>query len=851
MIRFLWDMPWLWWLRVRKRPGQEALAIAGIAIGVALLFAVQVANTSVTGSVRELTEGITGASSLTLAARDPHGIDAGLAERAAALDGVEAAAPVLFVRANAARADGSGATVPVQLAGVDDRFAAVSGDLVDGFGGQFGVQLRRALLMPSGLAARLGVETGDPLDLAVGGRSHRVFVSTVVGPGQVGPLADSAVVAAPLRFAQELAGMDGRATHLLVAPADGRTADARAALTALAADRADVVAGDHEADLVEQAAAPNEQSTGMFAAISMLVGLLFTFNAMLLTLPERRRFVAELRMQGFGRLQLATLVLFEALAIGLLGSLAGLLLGDLLSRHVFHAEPGYLVFAFPVGTQRIVSAEAIALAFAGGLLATLVASTRLLVDAASAVPLATAYRSSDEPGEGIPARLRPWLVAAAAVLVAGAIGIYLLAPALTVVGVGAIGVAAVLLLPAAVDGALRIADRLADTGIGGLLSISVAELRANTTRAVALAATGALAVFGSVAIEGAHRDLLRGLDDMQASYVGTADVWVTTGGDENALTTTPFRFPTALDALHDEPRVAAVRPYRGGFLDVAGHRTWVIAREDGHGDPIPARQLVDGDRASATAALRDGSGVVLSDGLAADLGVAVGDDVPLPTPSGTRPVEVAATTTNLGWAPGAFLIGGDAFRDWWASDDVTGVEVDLAAGVSPQEGRALVAAALPPGSALTVETAVQRLDRLERLSRAGLDRLSQISTLMLVAAALAMAAAMSGAIWQQRRRLAVLRMQGFDVEQVWATLVLQSAIVLSVCAGVGAAAGLGGQVLATRWVTLTTGFPSIFSPALALAGLTFAGVALVATLVVAIPGWFAARVSPTASFQGD
>jgi putative ABC transport system permease protein len=850
-MRFLADLPWLSWLRVRKRPGQEALAVLGIATGVALLFAVQIANTSVTGSVRELTDGITGSASLALVARGPHGVETSLADRARALDGVQAAAPALFVRANVRARDGDGAAAPVQLVGVDDRFASLSGKLVHGFGGSLGVRLRRALLLPEGLARRLGVSTGDQLDLTVGGRSHAVFVSTVVGRAQVGQLVDSSVVVAPLRFAQELAGLSDRVTHVLVDTDRGREADVRAALAGVADDRSDVVPSDNEARLIEQAAGPNEQSTGMFAAISMLVGVLFTFNAMLLTLPERRRFIAELRMQGFGRAQLATLVVFEALLVGMVGSVLGLLLGDLLSRYVFHAVPGYLAFAFPIGTQRIVSPEAIAIAFGGGVLATFVAASRLLFDACSAHSLDSAYRSSEEPGASVPAAARRWLVLSACALIAAAAAIYLLAPALTTVGVGALGVATVLLLPTAIDGALRLADRIAGTGRGGLLAIAVSELRANATRAIAVAATLALAVFGSVAIEGAHQDLLRGLDDNQASFARTADVWVTAGGDENVLTTTPFAAPAALGALEASPLVERVRPYRGGFLDLAGHRVWVIARERSEANPIPPRQLVDGDRDAATRALRAGDAIVVSDGLADHLGVGVGDTVALPTPTGTRRLRVGATITNLGWSPGTVLMSGEAFRSYWDSGDVSGVEIALAPGVRPEDGRDVVASAMPPGTSLTVETAAQRLDRFKRLSRDGLDRLSQISTLMLVAAALAMAAAMSAAIWQQRRRLAVLRMQGFDVEQVWATLVLQSMVVLAVGAGMGAAAGLAGQVLATRWVTLTTGFPSIFSPAFALAGLTFAGVAIVATVVISVPGYFAARVSPTASFQGD
>lgn len=851
MIRFAGDLPWLFWLRVRKRPGQEALAVLGIAIGVALLFAVQIANSSVTGSVRELTGGITGSAQLAVVARDPHGVSAALAGRARAVDGVRAAAPVLFTRANVRARGAREPSAPVQLVGVDDDFAALSGRLVRGFGGPFGVRLRRALLLPEGLAKRLGAETGDQLELAVGGRANTVFVSTVVGSAQVGPLADSAVVVAPLGFAQELAGLRGRVTHVLVATDRGREGDVRARLASVAGDRVDVVASDNEARLIEQAAGPSEQSTGMFAAISMLVGVLFTFNAMLLTLPERRRFLAELRMQGFGRAQLAALVAFEALVVGVVGSGLGLLLGELLSRYVFHAVPGYLAFAFPIGTQRIVTTEAVVIAFAGGLLATFIAASRLLFDACSSRALDGAHRSGDEPGEGIPAAARRWLVLLSGVLVAVAAAIYLFAPGITTLGVGALGLATVMLLPSAVHGALRVADRIANANGGGLLSISVSELRANTTRAIALAATGALAVFGSVAIEGAHQDLLRGLDDNQASYTQTADVWVTAGGDENILTTTPFAVPATMRVITASPLVEGVRPYRGGFLDLDGRRVWIIARDRAEARPIPPRQLVDGDDARANAALRAGGSVVLSDGLADQLGVAVGGTVELPTPSGMQRMSVAATITNLGWSPGTILMAGADFRRFWGSADVTGLEVDLVPSLGPATGRRLIASAMPPGTSLTVETADQRLARFMRLSRDGLDRLSQISTLMLIAAALAMAAAMSGAIWQQRRRLAVLRMQGFDVEQVWTTLVLQSVIVLAVGSGVGAAAGLAGQVLATRWVTLTTGFPSIFSPALALAALTFAGVALVATAVVAIPGYFAARVSPTVSFESD
>jgi putative ABC transport system permease protein len=841
-------LPWLYWLRLRKWPVQEVLAALGIAIGVALVFAVQVANSSVTGSVKQMVDGITGSSKYALTARDQDGFPERLFRQVRAQPDIQAAAPVILARATVSTPNGRAS---VELAGVTLDFADLNGRLVRSFGGTYGVRLTpNSLLLPEKIASQLGVGSGDELHLDVFGRTRTVHVAATVGQGQVGTLADSPVVVGSLAFVQELTGLDGRVTHILVTPRPGLEEPVRDALTTIAADRVDVVPSDNEARLISQAAGPNEQSTGMFAAISMVVGVLFAFNAMLLTVPERRRTTAEMWMQGFSRAQLSAMLIFEALVLGAVASAIGLILGDQLSRHVFHADPGYLSFAFPVGHARIVSFRDIAIAFGGGILATLVATARPLIDVFANGSAADAEHAAEGPSEGVPERARRRLLAGAAGLIAFAAAILLLRPSWTHAGIAALGVSLLLVLPSALAGTLKLVER-ASSGRGGrLLFVAVFELRANATRATALAATGALAIFGSVAIEGAHRDLQRGLDDFGAAYVGTADIWVSSGGDDNALLTTPFTVPPALRTLGDSRAVAAARLDRGGFVDIAGRRVWLIARAPSERAPIPAGEVVDGTLEEATSRLREGGSIVASVGLADHLGVKVGDALRLPTPTGTVPLRLAATTTNLGWSPGTLLLSADDYRRLWGSDAVTAMEIDLNPGTSPAVGRRLVEGALA-GTSLTVETSDQRLSRIKRLTRQGLDRLSQISTLMLVAAAFAMATAMSAAVWQQRSRLAVLRMLGFDTGQVWRVLLLQSALVLVVGAALGATFGLAGQVLATRWVTLTTGFPSIFSPAFALAGLTFAGVSLVALLAIAAPGYAASRVPPSAAFDGD
>jgi putative ABC transport system permease protein len=405
-------------------------------------------------------------------------------------------------------------------------------------------------------------------------------------------------------------------------------------------------------------------------------------------------------------------------------------------------------------------------------------------------------------------------------------------------------------VPASLAGMLMVVDRLIDGVRGSSLPIAVMELRSSLTRATALAATGALALFGTVAIQGAHRDLLHGLDVTAAAMLDTTDVWVTAAGDENILMTTPFAQPHRR-ALLASGAVASVRAYRGEFLDMAGRRVWVMARPPGDRPIISPTDIQHGGIVRSMRLVRGGGWAAVSASIADDMHVGVGDRMTIPTPTGPQTLRVAAIVSNLGWAPGSLVLNGEDYHRWWPGTDVTALEVGLRPGVSPAAGKAAIERALPAGSPLLVETQTERKARFGRLERQGLNRLSQISTLLLIAAVLAMGAAMAGTVWQQRRRLATLRMQGFSVGRILRLLLTQAFLVLAAGAIIGVVFGLCGQALGTRWLELTTGFPTIFTLGLALAATTLATVAALALIVVLIPGYFAARTGPSLAFRTD
>jgi putative ABC transport system permease protein len=831
--------------RVRAHPLQELLALIGIAVGVALVFAVQVANTSVVGSVDQLVRGITGPAQLRVTARDLRGFDARTARQIAQLPGVQAAAPLIDVRV---QLRGRGGTASASLLGGDRRLVQIGGALLRQFAGP---QLRAAGLvaLPRPLARAIGAGLGDTIAVSATARTHRVTIGTVLTADDIGALARSPILLAPLAEAQRLSDLRGRVTSVLVVARPHRVAQVRAALRRLAGERLNVTAGDAEARLLRQASAPNDQSTALFAAISALVGLLFAFNAMLLTVPERRRFLADLRLEGLGDLTVVWLVLFDALVLGIAACALGLALGDELSSHAFHAAPGYLSFAFSIGDQRIVDARSVALAVAGGMLATLLAAMRPLADLLSRRPLDDIYREDDERDEDTFVQ-RGWIVAGGILLIAAAAVVLVLLPSATAAGIALLVGGMVLSLPALLALALRAFEALSHRSHSPVLIVALGELRATTTRSLALAATGALAVFGSVAVEGAHADLQRALDGGARQLSAKADLWAMPPSDADVLATDPFPPGRALAAAASVPGVRAVRAYRGGFLDVGDRRVWVVAPPRSDPEPVLALHLRSGSLALATRRLRGHGWVALSHALVARQRLRIGDTVTLPTPR-SLPLRLAAVLTNMGWSSGAAVLNASDYRRAWGSSDVTELGLLLAPSASPARVAAQLRRALGSRTGLTVETPQQREQRFRAKSRQGLSRLTQIATLVLIAAALALAAALGGVIWSRRPRLTTLKLSGFSDGEVWRALVLESAIVLGIGCAIGALFGLAGQYMLTRWLSISTDFPTEYTPAGLLALATLLGVTLVAVAMAALPGYLAARVEPTPAAPGQ
>ena len=133
----------------------------------------------------------------------------------------------------------------------------------------------------------------------------------------------------------------------------------------------------------------------------------------------------------------------------------------------------------------------------------------------------------------------------------------------------------------------------------------------------------------------------------------------------------------------------------------------------------------------------------------------------------------------------------------------------------------------------------------------GLGQLREISTLLLLAAISAMAAALASSLWQRREWLAGLRLSGARPRRLRRILLLEATLMLGAGCLTGAVAGIFGEIVIDGYLRQVTGFPlaSIVTGARPLE--VFALVLAIALVIMTIPGWLVSRVSPGLALEHD
>ncbi|MEM6639895.1 MAG: FtsX-like permease family protein, partial [Pseudomonadota bacterium] len=656
----------------RRHPGQLILALSGIALGVAVVVAVDLAN-SISLRAFELSKRLT-------TPRATHVIEAVTgslttdAYRQLRVDqGIERAAPVLEGRVSlASGTDGTSETIAVL--GIDpiaELTFASQGGLAAGTDDGQSVDIGRlisqpgAVLVPEALAARLGVAAGDSLPVKAGNEEATLHVTAVIalasgrGSGASGPFI------VDIATAQELFAVYDKLTRieLKLTPDEAdrlaRTLDPGVTLN-------EAGSGD---DVTDQMLSAFRINLTALSLLALVVGMLLIYATMSFAVVQRRRTFGTLRALGVTSEELTRSVLLEALMLGLLATGLGLLLGYALSRTLTDLV---LTTINDLYFQTQISPKDIAVlpfvkAGVLGVGATVVAALLPAVEAAKEPARTALSRVSYE--QTMQRRFRAAPVVAMAALAFGLVCLALPGDALLPAFAGLFGVlvAYAVLVPTVTGAALNIILRVVQPVAGLPVRLALRGAVASLSR-TAIAVTALTVAVATVVGIGVMIDSFRGSVALWLDEALIADWYLVT------LDRTQDGFNAAerrqIEAL---PGVAGLSLSR--TLTLTTPSGDIAIRAAGAGPKGYGEKLVVGDPTTAFDALDSGEAALLSEPFARRRGLTPGDTIELPSPAGPAVFRIVGVFRDYRTRDSAVMLPYTVVTRIWGDMDPVGVGV--------------------------------------------------------------------------------------------------------------------------------------------------------------------------------
>ncbi len=804
------------WRSLRARPLRSFLTVAGVALGVAVLFASLSAGAAMDAAVERAAADEMGRAAVRVEALEERGLGPDTRAIIAAAPGVGVAAPALerrtYLAAGLERGLADQLPAPVTVLGVDPTLEPQLHDMPLAGGRLLDATDTRRALVAATLAEAEGLRLGDSLTLSgavESGPQDFTIVGIVSGDGYV-PGAAGRLVIVPLTEAQalfdtggvtrvDLGLRPGVSTGDVTAQLEG-SIDTEPYLLSLASDTADSLrsgTSDLRATLL------------LVAAVVLFAGAFLIFNTLSMTVSERTREVALLRAAGTTRPQVMTLMLLQALALGVAGSLAGVAAGVGAAALTLAWVGSTATLAF--GPPDLGPAS-VAVALAIGVLVTLAASLEPAWRASRITPIEALRRGPAGAAAGV-ARLR-WLalvfaalaVAALAIWPRGAGGSGDIAPT-TAIGSGPWG-------PLVVYGLLLALVLAVPRVLGPLLRLvgipfALFRTQVRLARSSLARDTSRTALTAGALMIGLAMMVALGMAAQNVRRIGQGWLAETIPGSELLTSIRPVPIDSEIrDDIAALPGVESVSPI--GLFGVP----WEGVRQEaaavvGSDFASDGRLIfLEGDPAAAFAALDAGGSVIVPRSLRAEADIHVGDTLTFAT--GPEPTKLRVAGVVAHSIPGdsqeAILIGwADATTSFGvAGADFYAVRYDpgLDESAHPAVHALARSYALEPSDLERIRGTVgDALDRLFRL----LDAMALIAV---VVAGLGMVNTLSMSVLERVREIGVLRAIGMSSRQVWGMVVVEAGLLGIASAVVGAVVGLvvGGLLIAWSAGGLAGGF---------------------------------------------
>ena len=814
---------------------QALLALVGIVMGVAVVLAVDLANSAARASFALSSTQLQGAATHRIIGNAGE-VPAQLYSRLFTTPGHPLMAPVISTRVQLENQPGR-----LRLIGLD-LFAegAFRADLPLAIRGE--VSLAQWLSRPDALALSqaaadaLGVKLDSMLTIRHQGQPYALKVFAISASSSV---ASGDLLVVDIATAQAITGMQTSLSYidLILREADLDWLKKRLPQSVKLIDIKQQTEG-----IVGLSAAFELNLTAM-SLLALLVGLFLIFNAMSFSVVQRRTLLGRLRALGVHPEEIYRVILAEAFVLGIVGTLIGFALGSLLGEGLTR-----IVAATVSELYYEVSADAMQLSWlsfskAGllGLVGTLVATWLPARQAARTPALTSLSRAALED---FTQRKLPLLAITGLLLVVIGLLLAFLLPGGVISGFA--GLFIVLLGAALVTPlGLPIAHGLLrHLPLGGVWRMATRDLNRHVSRlgtaAAALMVALAATVGISVMVDSMRTSVSDWLEDLLS-----ADLYIAAEGFHHDATL-PQPVLTQAPLLTG---VADISLYRDNRIQIGNHPTRVVAarlaeRSQAGFDLVAVADSNPWDR------YLQGE-VMISEPLAYRMNLQPGEQLRVPTPQGDRAFRVTAIFRDYASEHGRFFIDLQHYRQHWSDPQID----TLALFSTTSDGRALQQAASERFDA-DYRLHYTNAREIYKESMAVFDRTFRITEVLrllsILVAFIGILSALMAVQLERRKEFAILRALGMTRLQVSLLVMIESSILGLLAALFSIPTGLALAWVLTDAIQLrafgwTMPFLVSASPLL---WTLFIGVSA-AWLASLYPAWQASRSDPAPQMRED
>lgn len=774
---------------------RTSLTIAGIAVGVAVVVAIQLANQSALRAFRESVDAVAGRANFQVVS------DAGVVSE----DVLLRLQPLWHTGARFAPViDVEGvlepSRTPIRLLGVDlfsdlhfrdYRYATVltSESAAAPASAQQYLELfrRDSVVLPAPFARRNGLSIGSAVTLNINGQRQRLIVRGLLDAHGPATAFNGSIAIVDIATAQKNFGMRGELTRIDLIV--GEEKPLVAAVEKLLPPGTRLERPSRRNERVDRMLRAFRVNLFALAGVALLVGMFLVYNTVLISILRRRRDVGILRTLGTSPRQIFFAFLAEGALLGVLGSVMGIVFGNALAAGILRLVGRTINALYVTSRPEAVTLTpgVIAAGVAVGSFLSVISAIQPALEAAR-VPPATMIRA------GLQQRVAPgWRlpVIAAVSFALGALAT-LIPPAGGVAVGGYLAVLFVVagfsaLAPAVVRRTSSLLRPIMTRLFGIVGSVAAASVPASLRRTSIAGAALALAIGMMVAVAlmvGSFRETVRIWVDQTVQ----SDLWLRPArGLSNAQVAL---FPAAiLDDLRQVDFVLAVDPIRGRDVIYEDTIIWV-----GSGDFDVAARLSElpmvrprsPDPALAEARRRHG--VVISETFSVRFRKGIGDSVTLPVPGGRRTFPITGIYRDYSNDRGVVVMDRSLFLKTFRDSAVNTVVIFLEPGVDREAARAQLETMFGPKyGAFAISNASIRKEVMTIFDQTFMITYALLGVAVVVAV-LGIVNTLSALILERTRELALLRVAGMSGGQLRTMILLESAVI-------GVAATVSGVVM--------------------------------------------------------